>query len=1326
MKKILGIRNHNRIHYLHRTIERCSFYFDKIVVVDIDSDDGSREYLKLHPKVKLIEVRCSKQMTHLFDHILNECDNGDWLLSMDDDECPSELFLENMNNIITESLDGDFNCVNTPSIMVGNGYYSNFDYEKIVGSDNPEVFTKLNFLKYNKEFIRPHYENDPHGQILVDVSYLKQRYYPYPYWHFKTNQELMENTAYYGADWPTGYGVGKNDYHKISLLMDKYSFKNHHDIRRYFEKGNIGKDWKDLIIKWKDEIITLRSWFILYFKYLYPHEYEGDPNDINNEFSFSYSDGKRITEYKNRQSISNLIDRDFEIFNTYKFPENNPDLEISNDGWFYENHIDFFSKIENKKSINYILEIGSFVGKSTKFLLEEFPNSKIICIDHWEGDRNINPWFDVSNIYDQFISNLWNYKERVIPIKSNSVIGLLELFRSGICPELVYVDGGHFYKNLIVELNLINDFFPESTICGDDYFFPEVTMSMLEFSSINNIKYDIKDRIWYYNKDNKNHNECNNKICICVCNGPKNDVTIENFLYHYCRNLNSITKKIPVFIHCDGDDQHGNMYYDSEIIDICKKISIKYEFPIFASVTHRPRGHHNLMDDFLYRESKTNEFLRDGFEWVIFMDSDVFVLDQSWINDVLDIIDNNEEISSFGEFTRAYYENGSGGFDVANRIHTSFLGVRIEDFRQMNSTMKRLGEDNFKNRQLPENGRKVFCDSATFFFYDLLRYDKTFYDTGNLYDKDKGKMVHHGAITNRGDARHGNYDENLMNNLSRIDFFSTLGDVETELYEEHNFKRTVKLGAFYYIWYHGNYWFNQCARSKLKNVQKPTCGIYDSFDEDVIEKHIKWANSSGIDFFIVCVDKNSIETGEFREFLTKYKRVSNKFDVFPKISIQMETLTFFFDPINFSERDYSEIQEKSNFLVDLYDKDIWYKIDDKPFFMIYVSRQIKSGCEIFSKAIRDLFPFPIHLSGDEVWHGDMRVENNHCFDSLYPYNLYLHETVIEGFDNKDGKTGIEYIRETNKALGKYYEFCKSNNKMLIPNVKPRYNDRGVRPSKQHYVIPEENGKFFRDYLEDSFQYCIGNHLLVTSFNEWYEDTQIEPIGDSSNYGQVETENSSEEFDYTQGVPHRVYGEDFLNILREFKDNPLEKREITSVPVPSKKDEIIKNDSLEMFDDKEVYINGLLEKSSYKNKNENIICRFCSDFNNLSEDIDKNFSCDVLAYDLSTKEDNICLKKLKKIHPKYVIFLNKEFETEEVVEFFHNNGVKTIAVSNINDAIDNPILIFLLVVLKSSVKKVTLSGFSFDEDGEIEFLRKIIGEYPDKILLDDHLNDLVEF
>jgi hypothetical protein len=124
----------------------------------------------------------------------------------------------------------------------------------------------------------------------------------------------------------------------------------------------------------------------------------------------------------------------------------------------------------------------------------------------------------------------------------------------------------------------------------------------------------------------------------------------------------------------------------------------------------------------------------------------------------------------------------------------------------------------------------------------------------------------------------------------------------------------------------------------------------------------------------------------------------------------------------------------------------------------------------------------------------------------------------------------ELYREYQSAIGKKIK--------LIPSIIPGYNDRGVRLSENHPVIPRqfhagwEEGSFFSQALKQTVLPFMNPDMpmaLITSFNEWNEGTQIEP---TQGTGVTRQDYSPTKTDYTQGYAYQGYGEKYLSILQD--------------------------------------------------------------------------------------------------------------------------------------------------------------------------------------------------
>jgi len=112
------------------------------------------------------------------------------------------------------------------------------------------------------------------------------------------------------------------------------------------------------------------------------------------------------------------------------------------------------------------------------------------------------------------------------------------------------------------------------------------------------------------------------------------------------------------------------------------------------------------------------------------------------------------------------------------------------------------------------------------------------------------------------------------------------------------------------------------------------------------------------------------------------------------------------------------------------------------------------------------------------------------------------------------------------------DVASEQNCAFIPSVSPGYNDLGIRPEEHHGPLSRQlsakdpEGSLFQAALRYGRRLVesrIGNVIMVNSFNEWHEDTQIEPVqGTSTSLPET----------LTHGIEYVGYGELYLNILRE--------------------------------------------------------------------------------------------------------------------------------------------------------------------------------------------------
>ncbi|VAX16902.1 hypothetical protein MNBD_NITROSPINAE01-1751 [hydrothermal vent metagenome] len=374
------------------------------------------------------------------------------------------------------------------------------------------------------------------------------------------------------------------------------------------------------------------------------------------------------------------------------------------------------------------------------------------------------------------------------------------------------------------------------------------------------------------------------------------------------------------------------------------------------------------------------------------------------------------------------------------------------------------------------------------------------------------------------------------------------------------FNNGYSVGAIYYTWYPKN--FKQgYLRARIKPAQTPVLGIYDSMDTSVAERHIAWASRYGIDFF-------SIGWWPWRDEQNRvikdtFLKAKNIDDI--KFSIFYETWSLNFDRKTGSTifDDKSEEKMIADFvkIADLFfDHPSYLKIDGRPVVYLYLTRTLYGSYkQAFLKLRRELKTrgHDIFLIADEVFWGVVpsegfgkpvpnpeKVHNNpyltpepqyeriKIFDAITSYNMY--ESGSKGFKGYGSKSSFFH-----EVGAKYKEYIKVANGMaaFVPGIIPGYNDRGVRSGENHFAIPRRyapdlpEGSFFAEafnQLAFPFMDPRLNMVMITSWNEWNEDTSIEPL---ANAEATSSDVSDDKF-FTEGYLYEGYGTKYLEVIRD--------------------------------------------------------------------------------------------------------------------------------------------------------------------------------------------------
>ncbi|MFH0866269.1 MAG: T9SS type A sorting domain-containing protein [Bacteroidota bacterium] len=263
--------------------------------------------------------------------------------------------------------------------------------------------------------------------------------------------------------------------------------------------------------------------------------------------------------------------------------------------------------------------------------------------------------------------------------------------------------------------------------------------------------------------------------------------------------------------------------------------------------------------------------------------------------------------------------------------------------------------------------------------------------------------------------------------------------------------------AFYYPWYGSptgptGYWVQWDPGEPDYNApDTPSLGYYDSYDYDVIAQHISWAKQSGINGF-VC---SWWGIGDFTDGAIQC--------VFQVADTSSFFLSLYYEPGNIgSLPDSARTQRCINditYLVNTYGSHpSMLHFNGKPVLFIYGQTLGFLNLEQWQQVISAIAPLNCVIVADRFAPGILQL-----FDGWHQYNpvflsyndLYRINCIAGGRSNL-------------------------SDKIFAATASPGF-----------ITVPRQNGNKYNEQLLASLAY-MPHYILITSFNEWGEASEIEP------------------------------------------------------------------------------------------------------------------------------------------------------------------------------------------------------------------------------------------
>ena len=285
--------------------------------------------------------------------------------------------------------------------------------------------------------------------------------------------------------------------------------------------------------------------------------------------------------------------------------------------------------------------------------------------------------------------------------------------------------------------------------------------------------------------------------------------------------------------------------------------------------------------------------------------------------------------------------------------------------------------------------------------------------------------------------------------------------------------------AFYYGWY-GNpevsqkwdHWRNVDTAKKHidESTHYPTLGPYDSHDPKIVDTHFRQAKDAGLTGFIV----SWWAKGDFHD-----QGMPLMLDTAKKYGLKVSVYYEFVPP-----RGQPTVEGAVNdlaYIMDTYGKHpAWLKVGGKPVIFIYGRAVGDIKLAGWEQVMND---FTAKHPGGAVFIGDqISAEAARIFDGIHTYN----PTGLT-----KGKS-LEEIRSWAKTTFPEWVKIAGPQRIACVTIIPGYDD-SVQPSRKppRPITERFNGETYKVMWEEAIA-ANPDWVIVTSWNEWHEGSEIEP------------------------------------------------------------------------------------------------------------------------------------------------------------------------------------------------------------------------------------------
>ena len=354
-----------------------------------------------------------------------------------------------------------------------------------------------------------------------------------------------------------------------------------------------------------------------------------------------------------------------------------------------------------------------------------------------------------------------------------------------------------------------------------------------------------------------------------------------------------------------------------------------------------------------------------------------------------------------------------------------------------------------------------------------------------------------------------------------------MGQVGTNPRKDSTMDSDYTVGVYYYPWYGSDFHGRGYLREHLLPPQLPSLGEYDDRSPEVISQHLQWSRAANISLWVASWwGPGRREDTTLLQHILPHEELGEM-----RIALFYETTGRIpeFDDLDNVASDVAYMAAR------YFDHPNYLRIDGRPVLFVYLTRVLSRNGRLaevvaLMRSAATKAGYDLYIVGDEVF-GRPPADSSALvlLDGVTNYDVY-------GSMGSRGYAGQQAVDAYYETQAGWQALANAAGTAFIPATTPGFNDKGVRDGHQavsrRLTQTSEPGTLFRAMLQQAVTYtesATGNMLLVTSWNEWHEDTQIEPVAESA---PTVSDDSDGGTYYSEGLDYEGYGERYLDILRE--------------------------------------------------------------------------------------------------------------------------------------------------------------------------------------------------